>query len=489
MNRPVIIAGAGPTGLMLAAELRVFGVEAVVLERRPEPIPWSRALVLQRRSVEVFQQRGLHWFDDAPRWYSHNFGFVNLTRLNDREEYVPFRVAQRRVERLLEERCAETGVDLRYGHEVVAVAQDDDGVTVGVRGPDGAYELRGAYLAGCDGGRSTVRKLAGVDFPGTASTCHGVTADVDSVGAEHPDGIKPQLTDKGLFAVTPLDDSDLFRATFIEFGVPLPDESVPVTVDELRDGIRRVTGLELELGEVHWLSRFGNATRLAAEYRSGRVFLAGDAAHIHFPSGGQGLNTGIQDAVNLGWKLAADLHGWAPAGLLDTYHAERHEVGRAVCMYAQSQVALYHPLDRVGPLRSIVSELLSLEDVARYLLGLVTGVGLRYPLPGADAHPLIGQRVPSVELVTPSGSVSTNETLHDGRGVLLELTDGAADLGDLSGWADRVAVVRGKPAPDLAASVALVRPDGYIAYAHDGAAAPEALHAALRTWFGEPDAA
>lgn len=482
MSSTVVVAGGGPTGMMLAAELGLAGVDTVVIERLPEDNGWSRSLTLQARSVEVLAQRGLRWFADYPHVRSYNFGLLELTSLIDKK-LVPLLVPQRHLEKHLEERAVELGVDIRRGQQVVGFTEDDDGVTVTVRAGEDEYQLRGAYLVGCDGGSSAVRKLAGIGFPGSASTINGITGDV-TTPETFEQRLPPKLYDTGLFAVTPLAPGR-FRVTVIEFGTELTSKDVPVTVEEFRDKIRRVAGLHpeiLDIGEAHWLSRFGNPTRLAERYRAGRVLLAGDSAHIHLPVSGQGLNTGIQDAWNLGWKLAAAVKGWAPDGLLDTYHTERHPVGERVCMNTRAQDALMYPLDKVAPLRELFAELLELDAVNRYLTDMVTGIGIRYDMTQTDDDPLLGKRIPDIELTTADGPSSTWRTLRDGHGVLVRFGD--CDL-DLSGWADRLDVVTAQRTPELPVDALLLRPDGHVAFVgSDG----EGLRLAVKTWFGEPAA-
>jgi bifunctional hydroxylase/dehydrase len=470
---------------MLASELSLAGVQPIVLEQAGEASEYSRSLTLHARSVEVFGQRGLDWFRDYPRVQSYNFGLLQLQHLID-ESLIPLLVPQRHVERLLEDRATGMGADVRRGHEVIDAQQDRDGVTVIVRGPDGEYQLRASYLVGCDGGASRVRKLAGIGFPGTASSANGLTADVIT-DPEVKERIAPTLHQAGLFAVIPLQPG-LFRVTTIEFGVEQTGKDVEPTLEEFRASIKRVAGVDLPLldqAEVRWLSRFGNATRLADSYRAGRIFLAGDSAHIHLPVSGQGLNTGIQDAVNLGWKLAAEIHGWAPEGLLDTYESERRPIGERVCMNTRAQDALMHPLDRVGPLRELMAELLRLPAVCQYVTDMVTGVGITYPVsyPGReDAHPLLGRRLPA--FVTEDGATGTS-LLASGRAVLFTAQESVT----AEGWADRVDVVRIGAVPELDAAVVLVRPDGHVIFTDRAGADSEGLRLALKTWFGEPKTA
>ncbi|MFE9602539.1 FAD-dependent monooxygenase [Streptomyces hokutonensis] len=490
MERTVVIAGGGPAGLMLAAELGLAGVDAVVLEKLPEPPNWSRALGLQWGSIEALDQRGL-----AAPVYEYEqvqaFGFGLMRFAGLEQHLVPRRVPQRRIEQLLEDRVNELGgVELRRGHAVVGMVQDNDGVTVTVRSEDGEYPIRASYLVGCDGGGSTVRKLAGIAFPGTPSTTNGITGDL-LVDEESRLRFDPQLLPRGFFALIPL-ETGLVRISAAEFDTEPVSRDIPPTVEELGELVERLTGRTIDLGEPVLLSRFGSATRQAEHYRAGRVFLAGDAVHIHFPIGGQGLNTGIQDALNLGWKLAAHIHGWAPAGLLDSYESERHPVGARVCMNTRAQMALMHPLDRIGPLREMFDELLGLEEVSEHLVHMITGVDIRYPMRGADGpaagdpHPLTGLRVSNAPLVTGAGETTVARTLHDGRGVLYDLSGGAASLPDVSGWKDRLDKVTAAPAAGLGAAALLVRPDGYVAWADGSGEDVEGLLHALRTWFGEP---
>jgi 2-polyprenyl-6-methoxyphenol hydroxylase-like FAD-dependent oxidoreductase len=485
----VIIAGGGPTGMMLACELGLAGVRPLVLERLTEVSSASRSLALGTRTLECFEQRGLDWFAGSPQVRAYNFGMLDLTKVVPPGS-MPVRVPQGTIEVRLEERAIELGATVRRGHEVVDLDQDASGVTVHVRTDDGAYDVRGAFLVGCDGGGSTVRKRAGIDFPGTASDIYGITGEMTLAPECVPDHIGPRLFPRGLVSIIPLEPG-MHRVMSAEFGAEMPGKDVPVTAEEQQAGVRRVSGEELKIGEVRWLSRFGNATRLATPYRKGRVLVAGDAAHVHFPAGGQGLNTGVQDAVNLGWKLAAEVQGRAPEGLLDSYHGERHPVGALVCRNTRAQTSLMHPLDRIGPLRDVLGEILRYPQVSKHFIEMMTALDIRYPIAypdrpfGEDTHPLIGRRVPLVDLRTPAGKVNLATALTPGRGVLIDMTDGA-DLGDLSGWAGRVDVVTARPEPELTADVVLVRPDGYAAWA-DSAGDTDGLRLALRTWFGEPD--
>ncbi|MFC4049290.1 FAD-dependent monooxygenase [Actinomadura syzygii] len=488
MDPTVIIAGGGPTGLMLACELALANVHAVVVEKLLDPSGESRGMGLHARSLETLDQRGLleRFGDDTPVWPRAHFALMWMD-LSDFDTTFTYIVPQWRTEKILDERARELGVDLRRGEVVVAVDQDDDGVSVGVRNAAGEeYRLRGEYLVGADGGGSTVRKLAGFDFPGTDSTYHGVLGDIEEYDAV--DGIETTLyPDKGMYAAIPL-GPDVLRIMTTEFDAELPPDDQEVTLDELRASVKAITGEEPRVGKPRWLSRFGNASRQVTAYRRGRIFLAGDAAHVHYPMGGQGLNSGIQDAVNLGWKLAAEINGWGPPALLDSYHAERHPVAARVARNTEAQLALLHPVGKIGPLRDLFGELLQYKEVRRHLIEMVTGIAVAYDFEYPDRadgpHPLEGRRIPNATLATSDGERTVAETLRAGHGVLLDLSGGDAESVDVSNWAGRVDLVRARPVEEIDAAVALVRPDGYIAYAHGDGSDPEGLELALKTWFG-----
>ncbi|WP_327010438.1 FAD-dependent monooxygenase [Dactylosporangium sp. NBC_01737] len=489
MNGTVLIAGGGPSGLMAACELRLAGVDVVVFERLDEPPLWSRSGILQMRTVEVFRQRGMDFFAGYGPARTYNFGLIEMKGIID-PDLVALRVPQRDIELRLDARARELGADLRRGHTLVGLSDLGDAVRVEVEGPTGRYELTGDYLLGCDGGSSVVRKLAGIPFAGGGPSMpfSGLTGDIQVLDPPaRPIG--PELHPRGMFALFPAPDGR-YRVTVLEFGAQAPDGDVPVTAAEVAEGARRVAGVEVAFGEDNLLSRFSGSTLLAESYRRGRVFLVGDAAHVHMPFGGQGLSTGVQDAVNLGWKLAATIHGWAPPELLDTYHAERHPVGRQVCDNTKAQMALLHPLERVEPLRRLLGGLVALEDVSQYFFEMLSAVGIRYPVeyPGHATHPLQGMRMPHADLTAldSTSKVSVPEALSTARGVLIDLSGGVADLPAADGWADRVDVYSAFPSVAIDAALVLVRPDGYVAWADAAGTDTEGLLAALQTWFGDP---
>ncbi|MFF5013610.1 FAD-dependent monooxygenase [Streptomyces sp. NPDC001165] len=420
---------------------------------------------------------------------------LDFSKLDSRHGYTLF-LAQARTEALLEERARELGVPILRGHEVVGLGQDGDGVDVQVRGPEGVESVRARYAVGCDGGRSVVREAAGIGFPGTDETLTGVLGDfavIDTdpavLGAARASGV----------LVAPLEDG-LTRLVYVDperMRVPACEQ---VTLEEFRASLIRLCGSDCGVAEPRWLSRFGNATRLAERYRSGRILLAGDAAHIHFPAAGQGLNTGLQDAMNLGWKLAAAVNGWAPPGLLDSYDEERNPVGRAVTENTEVQMLLAElTLVRqyrrpAAALRNLFDELLRMDEVNRKLAAEVSALGTTYrpTTPGAD--PLVGRRMPDIGLTaTASEAIRVYELLPQGRFVHLDLA-GDPELGAaVTGWSSRLTAVTVTKRDDHAdlegVTEVLVRPDGHIAWATrtaDLAARREERRAALTAWAGMP---
>ncbi|MFB6889307.1 FAD-dependent monooxygenase [Kitasatospora sp. NPDC056327] len=485
MTDKVIIAGAGPAGLMLACELGLFGVDTVVVERTPEPRIDAPGVAVNATTIELLDQRGLmaELREGAFPLPTEHFGFVFMESANPGQPHEnTLLLLQQRLEVRLEKRALELGVEIRRGLELTGVRPDADGVTVELRAADGtAEELRGAYLVGCDGRESTVRTLTGIAFEGVDAVFHGIVGEVEiehsEIAAGHI-GVHHRPTG-GHFLGAPLEPG-LFRVMSAEFGRRPPADDVPVDLEELRAATVRLTGTDLRATGIRWLTRYPNTTRNAARYSEGRVFLAGDAAHVHYPFNGQGIGTGIHDAVNLGWKLAATLQGRAPQGLLDTYHAERHPVGQAACDNVRAQVSLCHPPQEMAPLRAIIGELTKFEDVRRYLLDLVTGLSVRYPSAQEDAHPLTGRRLPHADLVTADGPTTVPALLHAGRAVLLDLTGGTG--APLTAPTGHLTTVTARPSPHIPATAVLLRPDGHVAWAAGPDHDPEGLRTALTTW-------
>jgi bifunctional hydroxylase/dehydrase len=485
MDAPVIVVGAGPAGLMLAGELRLAGVPVVVLERLERRTGESRGLGFTTRTMETFDQRGiLARFGDIERSTLGHFGGLPLDfGVLDGACQAAKTVPQSVTETHLEEWAAGLGADIRRGQEVLSVHDDGEGVDVEVRGPDGTRTLRTAWLAGCDGGRSTVRKAAGFDFPGTAATMEMFLADIRGIE------LKPRMIGEtlpgGMVMVGPLPGGTT-RIVVCERGTPPKRREGPPSFDEVAAAWQRLTGDDISAAEPVWVSAFGDAARQVTEYRRGRVLLAGDAAHIHLPAGGQGMNTGIQDAFNLGWKLAAVVRERAPLSLLDTYHAERHAVGRRLLMNTRAQGLLFLSGAEVQPLRDSLKELMAYEDVARHLAAMVTGLEIRYEV-GTGSHPLLGRRVPHLELTGPDGPTSSTALLRPARGVLLDLADNPRLRGRAAAWADRVDTVTATPrGADVEGvhdtTALLIRPDGYVAWAAPGS--HHDLPMALERWFG-----
>ncbi|MGH3165974.1 MAG: FAD-dependent monooxygenase [Trebonia sp.] len=491
MDHAIVIAGAGPTGLMLACELGLAGVDAVVLDQSetPETGPNLRSHMLHARAVDLLDWRGLmdpiRAAGEPMVWPMIHFAnlWLDLSTIIDHEHSLI--VPQTRTARVLEERATELGADIRRGHEVTGVSQDEAGVTVEVRDAAGhEYQIRSRYLVGCDGEDSAVRELAGFDAPAGGPSWYGVLADFEKLDAAWESPTYPG----GLVAVSPHPDkSGWTRVMTMEFGVHAPDAAVPVTLDELRANAERISGRAWNLERPVWLYRYAGRTRLAGQYRRGSVFLAGEAAHVHYMGAGHATSTSLHDAANLGWKLAADVRGWAPPGLLDTYHDERHPVGHRACMSTHAQLLLQYPQSEVAPLRELFGEIVTFPDVNRHLAEIVTKVS--YPMEagrpdGAEPHPLLGGPVPDVTLTTQDGPVRAGTLLRSGRGVLLDLSAGTADLGDVSAWAARVDVVTAKPAEEVGAAALLIRPDGHVAWAGTRGRNEAELRAALMAWFG-----
>jgi 2-polyprenyl-6-methoxyphenol hydroxylase-like FAD-dependent oxidoreductase len=471
----VIVVGGGPTGLMLAGELRLHGVHVVLLEKLTEPSGQSRGRGLHARSVEMLDQRGLldRFLAVSEKFQVGGFfGGIHKPwpdRLDTAHPY-GLTTPQPVTERLLDEHALELGAEIRRGSEVVGLSQDEEGVTAELA--DGT-RLRSRYLVGCDGGRSTVRKLIGVGFPGepaSVETLLGdmeVTEDQARVAAVVAEVRKTQLR----FGAIPDVDGNVgvYRIVVPADGVA-EDRSTAPTLEEFKQQLRAFAGTDFGAHSPRRLSRFGDATRQAERYRAGRVLLAGDAAHIHPPVGGQGLNLGVQDAFNLGWKLAAEVNGWAPEGLLDSYHTERHPAGAAVLDNTRAQITLMGSDPGATALRELFSKLMEFEEVNRYVTGMITALGVRYDF--GEGHELLGRRMRDVKL--KQGRLY--ELMHRGRGLLLDRTGRLS----VAGWADRVDHVV-DVSGELDAPAALLRPDGHVAWVGDD---QRELLVRLPEWFG-----
>ncbi len=489
----VVIAGGGPTGMMLAAELALAGVDVAIVERRAsQDLPGSRAGGLHSRTIEILDQRGI-----ADRFISEGqvvqvgqFAGVPLD-ISDFPTRHPYSLGlwQKHIERILAGWVGELPVTIYRGREVTGFAQDETGVDVELSdGPS----LRAEYLAGCDGGRSLVRKAAGIEFPGWDPTTSSLIAEVEM--AEEPElGIRRD--EVGTHALGKLEyeirDGEIVYKDGGPVGVMLTEAEVGATSEptlpDLSEGLIAVYGTDYGIHSPTWISRFTDMSRQAASYRQGRVLLAGDAAHVHPPQGGQGLNTGVQDAVNLGWKLAQVVNKTSPESLLDTYHAERHPVGARVLHNTMAQVALARTDERSQALRDTTLELLGMDEPRRRIAGMISGLDIHYDL--GEGHPLLGRRMPDLDLLSADGPTRVFALLHDARPVLLDL--GAPGGFDISPWANRVRLVDAKHAGvwelpvlgEIAAPPAvLIRPDGHVAWAGD--LTDPKLPQALATWFG-----
>ena len=484
-DHAVLIAGGGPTGLMLAGELSLAGVDVAIVERRAnQDLDGSRAGGLLSRSLEELDQRGIadRFVSQGQKHRASMFAGASFSDLPTRHNYV-LALVQKHIERILAEWIGELGVKIYREHEVTGFTQDDAGVTVEIA--DGS-SLRAQYLVGCDGGRSVVRKAAGIDFPGWDPTTSWLIAEVQTTeepawGFRH-DAVGTHAIGKREGVV----------------GIVLTEREVEHTSEptlrDVSEALIAAYGTDYGIHSPNWISRFTDMTRQAAAYRDRRVLLAGDAAHIHSPVGGQGLNTGVQDAVNLGWKLAQVVKEISPDTLLDTYHAERHPVAARVLRTNMAQVMLRRPDARTTALRETMNEILSLEEPSRRLTAMMSGLDIHYDL--GEGHPLLGRRMPDLDLVTADGPLRVFGLLHAARPVLLNLGEPGGI--DITPWADRVQLCDATydgmwelPAIGevTAPTAVLIRPDGYVAWVDAGDSTHLGLRDAMTIWFGPPTAA
>jgi 2-polyprenyl-6-methoxyphenol hydroxylase-like FAD-dependent oxidoreductase len=489
----VVIAGGGPTGMMLAAELALAKVDVAVLERRPDHVlAGSRAGGIHSRTIEVLDQRGVadRFLAEGRVAQAAMFArtVLDMSDFPTRHPY-SLGIWQSKIERIMADWIAELPVRIYYGSEVTGFAQDDTGVDVELA--DG-QSLRARYLVGCDGGRSVIRKAAGIEFPGWDPTRSSLIAEVE-VSEEPELGVRRD--ERGTHGIGRLEyeirDGEVVYGEGGPVRVVVTEQQIgpgsEPTLRELSEALIAVYGTDFGVHDPIWISRFTDMTRQAAVYRAGRVLLAGDSAHVHYPAGGQGLSLGVQDAVNLGWKLAQVVNGTSAKGLLDTYHAERHPVTARALRHTMAQTELQRCDERMQALADVVSELAGMDEPRKRLAGLISGLDIHYDL--GDGHPLLGRRMPDLDLVTTAGSLRVFELLHHARPVLLNL--GERGSLDVAGWADRVQLIDAEydgpwELPVLgtvaAPGAVLIRPDGYVAWVGDRSAA--GLPQALSIWFG-----
>jgi 3-(3-hydroxy-phenyl)propionate hydroxylase len=483
----VVIAGGGPTGLMLAGELALAGVDVAIVERRlSQDLAGARAGGLHARTIEVLDQRGIsdRFLSQGQMAQVAGFAWIRLdiSDFPTRHNY-GLALTQVHIERILAGWVGELAVPIYRGREVTGFKQDDTGVDVVLAdGPP----LRAEYLVGCDGGRSVIRKTAGIKFPGWDPSTSNLIAEVE-LAEEPPWGLRRDA--HGIHSLSKMEDGRTVRVLVTEHRLGRTDEP---TLRDLSEALIAAYGSDFGIHHPTWISRFTDMARQAATYCQGRVLLAGDAAHVHYPTGGQGLNIGVQDAVNLGWKLAQVVKKTSPESLLETYHAERHPVAARVLRDTMAQVALLRTDDRTDALREIVSELLRMDEPRQRVAGMMSGLDIHYDL--GEGHPLLGRRMPDLDLVTANGPLRVFTLLHAARPVLLNLAEPGGF--DITPWADRVQLIDANyvgpwelpvlgavPAP----TAVLVRPDGYVAWVGDRT--PRRLAEALTTWFGPPIAA
>jgi 3-(3-hydroxy-phenyl)propionate hydroxylase len=494
----VVIAGAGPTGMMLAGELALAGVDVAIVERRPnQELAGSRAGGLSSRTLETFDQRGIvdRFLAEGQIAQVTGFAVTNLdiSDFPTRHNY-GLALRQKHIERIMSGWLSELAVPIYRSREVMCFAQDDTGVTIELS--HGA-SLRASYLVGCDGGRSVVRKTAGIEFRGWDASTSSILAEVEMT-EEPPLGIHRTALGTHAFGREKYEirEGKIVFATEGPVGVMVTEKSIGATTEptlrDLSEALVAACGTDYGIHNLTWISRFTDTSRQAAAYRKARILLAGDAAHVHSPVGGQGLNTGVQDAVNLGWKLAQVVKGTSPEGLLDTYHLERHPIAARVLRTTMAQVALQRADDRTEALREIVLEFVEMEEPRKRIAAEMSGLGIHYDL--GEGHPLVGRRMPDLDLATANGPLRVYSLLHSARPALVNLGERRAF--DITPWADRVQLVDAEYAGTwnlpaigtvIAPAAALIRPDGYVAWVGDRAR-PD-LPDALTTWFGPPAAA
>jgi len=491
----VVIAGGGPTGMMLAAELALAKVDVAVVERRPDHVlVGSRAGGFHSRTIEVLDQRGVaDRFLAEGRVAQASMIGTTVLDMSDFPTRHPYSLGiwQNQIERIMAAWIAELPVRIHYGSEVTGFEQDDTGVDVELA--DGR-SLRAQYLVGCDGGRSLIRKAAGIEFPGWDPTRSNLIAEVEMT--EEPElGMRRDAV--GIHALGRLEyeirDGEVVYMDRGPVRVMVTEQQIGTgsepTLRDLSEALITVYGTDFGIHSPTWISRFTDMTRQAAAYRAGRVLLAGDSAHVHYPAGGQGLSLGVQDAVNLGWKLAQVVNGTSPESLLDTYQDERHPVAARALRHTMAQTALQRQDERTKALADVVSELATMDEPRKRLVGIVSGLDIHYDL--GEGHPLLGRRMPDLDLVTADGSLRVFELLHDARPVMLDL--GEPNGFDITPWGDRVQLIDAEyegpwELPVLGAVTApaavLIRPDGYVAWVGDGT--NTGLRDALTTWVGTP---
>ena len=493
----VVIAGGGPTGLMLAGELALAGIDVAIIERRPtQELAGSRAGGLHSRTIEVFDQRGIadRFLAEGQKAQVAGFAFIplDISDFPTRHNY-GLGLWQNHIERILAEWVRELKVPIHYGIEVTGFEQDDTGVDVQLSNGE---SLRAGYLVGCDGGRSRIRKAAGIDFPGWDPTTSWIIAQVE-VGEEPRLGVHRDARGVHSFGRVSYEirDGKIIYADSGPVGILVTEERPGATgeptLGDLSEALIAIYGKDYGIHSPIWISRFTDMTRQAATYRDRRVLLAGDAAHVHAPAGGQGLNIGVQDAVNLGWKLAQVVKGISSDSLLDTYHAERHPVGARVLRATMAQVALFRSDDRTKALQEFMTQLLGMDEPRKRFAGMMSGLDIHYDL--GEGHPLLGRRMPDLDLATPNGRTRVFTLLHDARPVLINFDEPGGVA--IAPWRDRVRVVDasydGRWELPVIGTVAapgavLIRPDGYVAWVGDRS--QSGLVEALTTWVGRPGA-